>query len=274
MKTKVYLLILPLLIFAIIFQACNSSNPVTPVNPTGMISYGSMYAVGGKAKVELFAADSFRVGYNKIYMKFTDSASNNIIDDAHVSAVPYITSGVTTISSAYQKPAGENPTHDNMYEGAVIFPSEGMGSDRWYLKIHIHNHSVDPAVSGDAMFMDLKVHNNDGKFSTTVGPDGLTYYWAYVEPKTPVVGMNNFEFYAYKKMSNLSFPAVDSLNVVVKPWMESMGHGSPNNENPVFQSSGLYKGKVNFTMSGDWRLYLNTTNTLGQKDSTYFDIVF
>lgn len=274
MKNKVYSIILSLIICGVLFQACNDSNPVTPPPSGGMVNYGSYYAVGGKAKVELFALDSFKVGYNKIYMKFTDSASGNLILDAHVSAIPYITSGAVTTSAPYQKPAGENPTHENMYEASVIFPSEGIGSEKWYLKVHIHNHSVEPAVSGDAMYMDLKVHNNDGKFTTTTGPDGLTYYWAYVEPKTPAIGLNNFEFFAYKKLSNLSFPAVDSMSVVVKPWMESMGHGSPNNENPVFQSNGLYKGKVNFTMSGDWRLYLNTTNTLGQKDSTYFDIVF
>lgn len=276
MKTKVYSFIFSLFFIAVIFQACTDSNPVTPVNPTGMISYGTKYAVGSKAKVELFAADSFRVGYNKVYMKVTDSASGAIITDAHVHIDPFITIAGTTVGGPSHSPHGEAPTYQDMYEGYVIFTSEGNmpGADKWYLKVRVHNHMPTPAVGGETSFTDLKVHNNAGKFTTTIGPDGAQYFWSYVEPKTPAIGMNNFEFVAYKKSSNLSFPAVDSLNVVVKPWMESMGHGSPNNENPVFQGDGLYKGRVNFTMSGDWRLYINTTNTSGQKDSTYFDIVF
>jgi hypothetical protein len=41
------------------------------------------------------------------------------------------------------------------------------------------------------------------------------------------------------------------------PDMPSMGHGSPNNENPVHTAIGHYKGKINFTMTGEWRITCN-----------------
>jgi hypothetical protein len=36
--------------------------------------------------------------------------------------------------------------------------------------------------------------------------------------------------------------------------MPSMGHGSPNNVNPTSTGKGHYKGKVNFTMTGEWKI--------------------
>ncbi len=38
--------------------------------------------------------------------------------------------------------------------------------------------------------------------------------------------------------------------------MISMGHGAPNNVNPMHIGKGHYMGKVNFTMSGSWNVKL------------------
>jgi len=55
--------------------------------------------------------------------------------------------------------------------------------------------------------------------------------------------------------------------------MPSMGHGSPNNVNPVLTKNGHYKGKVNFTMTGDWRINLEL-NKDGKTTKTFFDLLF
>lgn len=61
-------------------------------------------------------------------------------------------------------------------------------------------------------------------------------------------------------------PATD-LVLEMTPSMPSMGHGSPNNESPVWnddaQFQGLYEGKVNFSMTGDWQLDLKIEDTQG-----------
>jgi hypothetical protein len=52
-----------------------------------------------------------------------------------------------------------------------------------------------------------------------------------------------------------------------------MGHGSPNNVNPVHDAYGHYKGKLNFTMTGLWRIQLKLYK--GGKlltDQIFFDI--
>lgn len=73
----------------------------------------------------------------------------------------------------------------------------------------------------------------------------------------------------------MNFPPVSDLTVEITPEMPSMGHGSPNNVNPVYIENGHYKGKVNFTMTGDWRIHL----TLKKGDrlitnKAFFDLYF
>lgn len=52
-----------------------------------------------------------------------------------------------------------------------------------------------------------------------------------------------------------------------------MGHGSPNNVNPTNSGKGHYKGKVNFTMAGDWRINLDIYKNGAVVDtSLYFDV--
>ena len=38
--------------------------------------------------------------------------------------------------------------------------------------------------------------------------------------------------------------------------MPSMGHGSDGNVSPVHTENGVYAGKVNFNMTGDWQITL------------------
>ncbi|MNR44863.1 hypothetical protein D3C85_1636520 [compost metagenome] len=57
------------------------------------------------------------------------------------------------------------------------------------------------------------------------------------------------------------------------PEMPSMGHGSPNNVEPVITKNGIYKGKVNFTMTGDWKINFVLAKG-GQSNVTFFDLTF
>jgi hypothetical protein len=75
--------------------------------------------------------------------------------------------------------------------------------------------------------------------------------------------------------SMMSFPPSTDLTVEITPEMPSMGHGSPNNVNPVHTQNGHYVGTANFTMTGDWRIHLTIKE--GNRlitDKAYFDILF
>lgn len=57
--------------------------------------------------------------------------------------------------------------------------------------------------------------------------------------------------------------------------MPSMGHGSPNNVNPVHIEKGHYRGKVNFTMTGEWQIKLKVfKNGVLLRDDLMFETRF
>jgi hypothetical protein len=73
-----------------------------------------------------------------------------------------------------------------------------------------------------------------------------------VEPLEPRVGRQPFEVYVMQKRGMFEWPTLDDLTLEITPWMPSMDHGSPGNENPVAQGDGHYLGQVTFSMSGPW----------------------
>jgi len=73
----------------------------------------------------------------------------------------------------------------------------------------------------------------------------------------------------------MSWPADSTYTFVITPEMPSMGHGSPNNVNPVHVGNGHYKGKVNFTMTGEWKVNIavqKNGNTISK--NAFFTITF
>ena len=112
-------------------------------------------------------------------------------------------------------------------------------------------------------------------FSRRITDDGGKYFVSLIEPSTFRVGINDMEIAIYKRASMMSFPADSSLAVILTPEMPTMGHGSPNNINPVHTGNGHYKGKVNFTMTGMWYLNLDFMSGTAVADSTqFFEVQF
>jgi len=82
------------------------------------------------------------------------------------------------------------------------------------------------------------------------------YPISLVMPVAWKVGNNVFEITVNMMQDMMNFPVCSDLTVEITPEMPSMGHGSPNNVNPVYVSNGHYVGSVNFTMTGDWRIHM------------------
>jgi hypothetical protein len=96
---------------------------------------------------------------------------------------------------------------------------------------------------------------------------------SYVQPTSPKVGINDFELTLQYKESMMSFPAKTDYTVMIEPEMPAMGHGSPNNVDPTHVADGHYKGQVNFTMTGLWKINLTIMDGAEVVDSTsYFEV--
>jgi hypothetical protein len=244
--------------FAIIIFACDKGNDPLKVDPiAGLAKLKEGYVIGAAAKVEIWGRKNFFTGYNQLTVVLYDSLNlQTKLTDAHITFLPLMTMGMGAMTMQHASPV-ENPDEtavDDVFPGAIAFvmPS-GMG-DTWKLGVGVHNHKIDK--EGEAEF-DITVDNPSVSVLsvfTSQSADSTKLVLSLVKPTNPVVGMNDIEFTIHRKATVMDWPADDSYTMEITPTMPSMGHGSPNNVNPVNTTLGHYKGKVNFTMTGEWRV--------------------
>jgi len=234
--------------------------------PVGMESY----------KFDVYMLENPFVGFNNIYVDVYDSVSNIRVTDWELTYAPMMTM-MTDMGSMMHTCPLEQPQHDtelSAYAGAAVFimPTTEMGM--WKFELKYEN----TIASGSVSFPLTVVEKDNPAMVSFVSEadEAVKYFVALIEPGTPDVGVNEFEVGIYVKESMMSFPAIGSQTVVIEPEMPSMGHGSPDNVDPVDSGNGHYKGNVNFTMTGLWRVHMEIKNADGQIVTTdsSFDIEF
>jgi len=275
MKNFKNLAVFILLLTAVIsLQSCKDdsvTNPPTPDTPdtTGLTRIGSNYALGGAALVVLYTDESgLHTGYNKIYAVLYDSISGLIIKDAHVS--PYLSDHA--IGGFAESPNEVADAGHRFPFGAVfVLP---QATDHWSIKVGVHNHGHAGEPYGTASIGGLHIADAPGKFQMKGIAGDTTLYFSYINPRTPVTGMNNFEFIVNRSKDTLNYRVDTTFSISVKPVLISSGAASTGNINPIVSGSlKHYNGKVNLTTSGAWRINMYMTKP-GYSDSTYFDVNF
>lgn len=218
-------------------------------------------------RILLFAdQEQLTVGYNPIYIRI-EAASGAVDAQTTIHVTPVMDMHTMQHSSPVEQPVYVPST--GLHAGAVVFtmPSGDMGS--WTLAVEADGHRVEFAVPVGAAPAGTR------PVQTAVGTDGTSYTIALVQPRKPKTGLNDLEVLINTRATMHDFPPADGLEVVVEPEMPSMGHGSPNNVAPTGIGNGRYRGKVNFTMTGDWRLHftLKRNGTVILEDA-YLDVLF
>jgi hypothetical protein len=275
MKTILKLIYL-FTISALLFSCAKDDTADTTDPLKGLTKLKEGYAIGASAKVEIWGTKNFFVGYNNLVAVLRDSLNlEEKITDAHIHFLPVMTMGMGTMAMQHACPV-ENPDEtatNGVFPGAVAFIMSSASDGTWKLGLSVHNHKYDK--EGEVEF-DITVDNPSNSvlsMFTSQSPDSSKLVLSLVEPVNPKVGMNDIEFTIHRKASMMSFPADDSYTIEITPEMPSMGHGSPNNVNPVNTGNGHYQGKVNFTMTGEWKV-----NIVVKKDGSivsknaYFNI--
>ena len=250
------------------FASCKKEKITPTPTPTApvvenLIALGSDTTSNNEV-VTLFAqTSSLQTGYNKLYVS-VKSLSGTSINDATVSFAPLMNMGSMTHACPSEQPVFNSEI--NKYEGVVAFTMPST-SGTWTLGVNVNGNSVTFGLNVIAAATKLV-----GSYS---GTDGSVYYLTLVPTAAWTVGMNDVEIMIHKKASMMSFPADNDFTMVLDPEMISMGHGSPNNVSPTSIGNGHYRGKVNLTMTGDWRfnfeLSKNGTVIIA---NAYVDILF
>jgi hypothetical protein len=262
------------LCLAVILASCkdeNSSNPVTPDDPfSGLTLIAAVPATGSGCVVELWSKEKIVTGYNALIIAVKDSTDGRPVNDAVIRIMPMMDMGTMKHSAPCEHPTG-NETKNGLYACAVVFTMSSTGG-QWSVTVSVDRSNV--GKSGSAI---LPVSVSDPpvlmmKAVTTLN-DSARIYVSLVQRKKPSVGINPFEITIHRRASMMSFPPDSSYTVTITPEMPSMGHGSPNNVNPIHDGAGHYRGTVNFTMTGEWRISLNLFKNSAAADTTlYFDI--
>lgn len=260
---------------AIILNSCNKDD--TPVSDPGLLKVNEAVSSGSSFKVAFYATDSLFVGYNKVFFKILDNSSGLGISKATLALHPLMNMGTYSHACPLENPAGDMNAL-GYFEGAILFSMPGKNS--WSL-------SADVTANGKSETVNFQIDNvkATSPVKKMVVIDSLSngsggwiitkYPISILPPPNWKVGINLFEITIHTMASMMSFPIVTDMTVEIDPNMPSMGHGSPNNVNPVHTANGHYAGSVNFTMTGAWRI--NMVIKKGDRvisNKAYFDVVF
>ncbi len=258
----------PILFLLCILYACEKNDP-TDEGP-GMYKITSTVSADNEYTIDLYAeTDTLFVGYNKIFLAVTQSEK---ITEATINIHPLMNMVSKTHAAPFEDPVNL-ANSDGFFESAVIFIMPSNPDEGWILNVDInHDVTVTTAKLVIPWVKDFE-ESRLVKFPSEI--DGTMYFLSCVEPANPEVGINDCEFTVHYKESMMSFPPATDLALEIEPEMPSMEHGSPNNVHPVHEESGHYKGKVNFTMTGWWRIHFMIKKDQSVvADDKYMDITF
>ncbi len=275
MKKSLYLLLSVFVLCILVFLASCTKDKVEQDPTAGLTKITEGYAAGAATKVEIYTkGTSLATGYTWFYIALYDSITGKRIDHALIQLTPMMDMGTMQHSAPFENPVSTE-AENHLFPCSVTFIMSSMGGS-WKLNIEVDNQEND-REGMISIPLTITEPASSRQKSFTASHNGAKYFISLISPTvaSSKVGINEMEIAIYKKASMMSWPADSSLSVILTPEMPTMGHGSPNNINPVHTGNGHYKGKVNFTMTGLWRLNLDFMSGTAVADSTqFFDVQF
>lgn len=246
-----------------LFSACSEDDdPKITADTSGLELLQEQVVTDADLVVQVYSAEQPFSGYNPLFFLLKKASDGTLVENAIITLNPIMDMTEHSHSAPVIQPA-KSLKRQGLHEGAVIFtmPSGDMG--KWTLSVKVaglesgNEVSFDfevPVISKEAIYQ-----AQDAKYLTLIRKviNDEKYFFAYHLPEgKPAIGANDFEVYVYKQLDMMTYEAVDGLTIGIEPEMPSMGHGSPNNVDPVGKGNGRYAGSVNFSMSGDWAIWL------------------
>ncbi|MEO9967494.1 MAG: FixH family protein [Reichenbachiella sp.] len=230
-------------------QACSDNDD--HMDPSdGLVQVATVSVPDSEYEIIMYLEEgkSLEVGYNHYYMGLYD-ADGVWMENAHLSLVPMMTMNESGMmhSVPYEEHEHDHSAHMLQEYGTVFVMPSTAGS--WVLNIDVIE--LDSEFQGVAT-LPITVDLPEVTKMTSIAHEDGDLFISLVNPEAFEVGSNDLELTIHQRETMMSWPAVKNLTVEIEPEMPAMGHGSPNNENPVHDAMGHYLGTVNFTMTGEW----------------------
>lgn len=236
--------------FCITLWSCNKDNSLNSIE-TGNSEYIKIYtAESGNKKIEAWSVNgnTFFYGYNNIGFRVFENGVEKKTGFLKFYPKMYHELG----SPMHSSPVSENFYFDNNKGFFTGYASFTMLSDSLSFWYGFHNYNNEFSI--DSVLFNVAVSTNQIRAWDNIYT-GHTYILTLINPNFPKVGLNSFECLLHKTDDDKIFTEITDALMYIRPWMPSHGHGSSSNENPVYTSEGIYRGKANFTMSGIWEVY-------------------
>jgi len=274
MKQSIYFFI-NIILFTILFVSCQNDDDVKP-DTNNYLKMAEALSDGSSFNVQLYSKDSLFVGFNKVYIKVTDKNSAQSVDQATLVLHPLMDMVTFSHACPVENPAS-TPNTEGYYEGVILFSMPGINS--WSVSADVTVNGKTETVKFELPKVIASIPVQKIVMIDSVMTNGtlklVKYPISIVKPDEWKVGMNTFEVTIHQMQDMMTFPITNDFIVEITPEMPSMGHGSPNNINPVYTSLAHYVGKVNFTMTGPWRVNMLIKKSSWTKaKKAYFDITF
>lgn len=260
-----------LVLMVLVFNSCKQEG-IDPSEENNFLTISESLTDNGVFKVKMLAADTLFHGYNKVYFDIVTAGDDATIESGFIGLYPEMDMITMRHSAPYEAPA-EFAGEDDLFEAAIVFIMPDTDDMKWRVKVKIESGSL-----ADSVWLPIpkvKALEEPKILNFISAIDGTKYFVSLVEPAEPKVGINDYEVAIHYKKTMMLFPADEAVSVAIDPQMPSMDHGSPNNVNPVHTELGHYQGKVNFTMTGWWRVFMELEKD-GEKliEEAYLDITF
>lgn len=250
----------------------------------------------GLTKIVSFSDDNYLItlynkngvlksGYNDLYFTVADLHARTIsgkdtleswVSNAKIKIIPEMDMGTMKHGCPYSEILKSDSVA--LYHGYILFPMSGD----WNLQV---NYSVGNATGSITQLVTVN-QSDKQRISSFTGNDSNKYVIALVEPQEPVVGTNDITALLYHRIDGYTYDLVTDYKIKLDPRMPSMGnHTSPNNVDLTWNKD-IYKGTVNFSMTGDWTLNLILEDSEGnilkgeeisdsaKASSLYFEVEF
>ncbi|RSC94986.1 hypothetical protein [Tenacibaculum singaporense] len=254
---KVLKYILSILLITIISSCSSNDIDEKEIDETTTLNYIQTLS-NTTHNIEVFSTEkSLQQGYNDIYLRVIDKASDTYVTNATLTWSPMMHMN-NMMHSCPKSLITKADGTETLYKGYIIFQMAENDTEKWSLTVNYTIDSKEYSIE-DQISVPAAAKKNVAVF---MGVDKTKYVLALINPTTPKVGMNDLKVGLFKMETMISFPKVEDYLIKNDPRMPSMGnHTSPNNTDLTFDSTTkLYKGDLSLTMTGYWKLNLMVYN--------------
>ena len=226
--------------------------------------------VDGQYEIHVYArTDSLHVGYNDLYFVGTKKSTGNYIKFVNITNLTPLMF-MSKMNMHHSTPVADEVTFLDtklaaVKHGWVSFLMSTSENGSWTLSydaevlkytssLQATGINVAPLPNGQAWLKSFKVNED-------------TYFLSLANATDLNTGTNSIKAYVSKKSNPVTTPyaqATEQFIIEIDPRMPDMGnHTSPDNTSLTRQPDGSYKGTINLTMTGLWRIHLTVKDTQG-----------